>query len=71
MKCKGMLFEAGLVKVLRDPPCVTIIWKLSLPKGEYLMRGEVSWDRVVYWLQRSQWLLLTLLSSWSHCYGLC
>ena len=71
MKCKGMLFEAGLVKVLQDPPCVTIIWKLSLPKGEYLMRGEVSWDRVVYWLQRSQWLLLTLLSSWSHCYGLC
>ena len=71
MKCKGMLFEAGLVKVLWDSPCVTIVWKLSLPKGGYLMRGEVSWDRVVYWLQRGQWLLLTLLSSWSHFYGLC
>ena len=35
------------------------------------MRGELGWDRVAYWLQRCQWLLLSLLSSWSHHYGLC
>ena len=50
----------GLVKILWDPPCVTVLWKLSLSKGEFPLRGEVGWDRITYWLQR---LLLPLRSS--------
>ena len=34
------------------------------------LRGEVGWERVAYWLQRCERLLLPLLNSWSHLYGL-
>ena len=66
-----MLLEDGLVKVMWDFPCGTIVWKLSLSKGESLLREEVDWHKFAYWLQRCQWLLLPLLSSWSHLYELC
>ena len=48
---------------LWDSPYMMVVWKLSLSKGGSPLRGEVGWDRVAYWLQRFQWLLLPLLSS--------
>ena len=51
----------GLVKVLWDSSCVTVLQKWSLSKCGSLLRGEVGWDRFAYWLQRHQWLLLPLL----------
>ena len=55
-------------------PCLTVLWKLSLSKSGSLLRREVGWDRVAYWSQRCQWLLLPLLSFWSHfmdCIDVC
>ena len=38
----------------------TPMWHIKLPssKGGSLLRSEVGWDRVAFWLQRCQWLLL-------------
>ena len=33
------------------------------------MRRDVGWDRVAYWSQWCQWLLLPLLRFWSHFMG--
>ena len=41
-----------LVKILRDSPHVTVLWKLSLSRGGSCLRGEVGWDRVAYWKTR-------------------
>ena len=54
---------------LEFSPSVTVLWKLSLLKGEYLLRRKVGWDRVAYWSQRCQWLLILLLSFQSHFMG--
>ena len=37
------------------------MWRIKLPlsKGVCLLRGEISWGRVVYQSQRCLWLLLT------------
>ena len=60
----------GLAKILWTSPYVMVLWKLSLLKDESLLRGGFGWDRVAYWSQRCQWLLLPLLSFWSHHYRL-
>ena len=44
----------------------TVFTKRWVPLEIRLVGG----DRVAYWLQSCQWLLLSLLSSWSHHYGL-
>ena len=36
----GNIVWGGLVKVLQDSACITILWKLSLPKGGSLLRDE-------------------------------
>ena len=41
---------------LVEPP----LWYIKLPlsKSESLLRSEIGWDRIVYWSQRSQRVLL-------------
>ena len=43
-----------LGKILWNSPCLTILWKLSLSKGESILRGKIEWDRVVSWSQKCQ-----------------
>ena len=56
------------MKILWDYLCVMILWKLFMGNS---WRGKVGWERVAYWPQWCQLLLLLLLSSWSHSYGIC
>ena len=37
VKCGEVLFEGGLVKVLWDSTCVTVLQKLLNTSGEYLV----------------------------------
>ena len=68
LRCGETLFEEDLWKF-----CGTRhVWRSS---GNCLyqkvpLENKVGWDRVAYCSQRCQCLLLLLLSSWSHCYGL-
>ena len=48
---------------------MTILWEQSFSKSGSLLRGDVGWDRVAFWSQRCQWLLLSLLSSWMFSLG--
>ena len=47
-------------------PFVMVLWKLSLSKGGSLLRREVGWDRVRYWLP-----LLRFWSYFTACIDLC
>ena len=42
---------------LGEAPILNI--KLPLSKDLSLLRCKIGWDKVAYWLQRCQWLLLT------------
>ena len=71
VKCGEMLFEGGACEnpvglTMCEGLMKTVFTKRWVPLEIRLVGG----DRVAYWLQSCQWLLLSLLSSWSRHYGL-
>ena len=48
MKCRGTLFEGACESHVGLSMCDNPM------EGGSLLKGEVAWDRVAYWLQRCQ-----------------